>query len=280
MRLSGYEGWKTMAKANGEFPELNAENIRIWNTNAEWWDDRIGDGNDFQIILIEPAVHRLLDAQRGEMILDVACGAGRFSRQLAERGARVVAVDHSERFIERSRRRTSPGAGIDYRVVDATDGAALAALGEGRFDKAVSNMALQDMPQIEPLMLALFRLLKPGGRFVFSIIHPAFQATESVRFAECYDDEAGRMAHRTGMKISQYLTPRARKGEGIVGQPEAQYYFHRPLRVLLGAAFEAGFVMNGVEEPAFPPEGAAPGRLRWDDMPEIPPVLVVRLLRP
>lgn len=269
-----------MTSAHGEFPELTAENLHTWNANAEWWDDRIGDGNDFQLILIEPAVHRLLDARRGERVLDVACGAGRFSRQLAERGACVVAVDQSERFIDRARRRTAPGVSIDYRVLDATDRPALLALGGGRFDKAVSNMALMDMPRIEPLMQALFQLLKPGGCFVFSVIHPIFQAADSMRFVECYDDQDGRVAYRNGIKVSQYLTPRARQGEGIVGQPEAQYYFHRPLRVLLGTAFQAGLVMNGLEEPAFPLVGAMPGRLRWDDMPEIPPILVVRLLRP
>jgi 2-polyprenyl-3-methyl-5-hydroxy-6-metoxy-1,4-benzoquinol methylase len=269
-----------MTNTKGEFPDLSAENLRAWNANAEWWDDRIGDGNDFQLILIEPATHRLLDVRRGENVLDVACGAGRFSRQLAQRGACVVAVDQSERFIERARRRTTPGAGIDYRVLDATDRPALLALGGGRFDKAVSNMALMDMSRIEPLLGALFQLLKPGGCFVFSMIHPVFQAPDSERFVECRDGEDGRVAYRAGIKVSQYLTPQARKGEGIVGQPEAQYYFYRPLRVLLGTAFEAGFVMNGVEEPAFPLAGASPGRLRWDDMPEIPPILVVRLLRP
>jgi 2-polyprenyl-3-methyl-5-hydroxy-6-metoxy-1,4-benzoquinol methylase len=269
-----------MTSLNGEFPELSAENLRTWNANAEWWDDQIGDGNDFQVVLIEPAVHRLLDARPGEQVLDVACGAGRFSRQLAERGASVMAVDQSERFIARARQRTAPGTSIDYRVLDATDQVALLALGEGRFDKAVSNMALMDMPRIEPLMQALFRLLKPSGCFVFSIIHPAFQAVDSMRFVECYDDQDGRLAYRNGMKVSRYLTPQARQGEGIVGQPESQYYFHRPLRVLLGTAFHAGFVMNALEEPAFPPAGATPGRLRWDDMPEIPPILVVRLQRP
>jgi SAM-dependent methyltransferase len=269
-----------MMSEDGEFPELSAENLRTWNANAQWWDDRIGDGNDFQIILIEPATHRLLDAHPGEVVLDVACGAGRFSRQLAQRGARVVAVDQSERFIERARLRTAPDAGIDYRVLDATDGPALLSLGSGRFDKAVSNQALMDMPRIEPLMGALFQLLKPGGCFVFSICHPVFQAAVTARFAECRDGEDGRAEYCNGIKVSQYLTPQARKGEGIVGQPEAQYYFHRPLRVLLGTAFGAGFVMNGIEEPAFPREGATPGRFRWDDMPEIPPILVVRLLRP
>ena len=44
-----------------DWEELNGEVQRIWNANAEWWDDRIGDGNDFQDQLIEPATERLLE---------------------------------------------------------------------------------------------------------------------------------------------------------------------------------------------------------------------------
>lgn len=42
-----------------EFPEFAEENLKIWNANAVWWDDRIGDGNEFQTHLTEPATERL-----------------------------------------------------------------------------------------------------------------------------------------------------------------------------------------------------------------------------
>jgi hypothetical protein len=77
-----------------------------------------------------------------------------------------------------------------------------------------------------------------------------------------------------------YRTPAAKKTEGIRGQPEAQYVFHRPLQVLLSAGFRAGFVVDGLEEPCLPPaESPRPG-LRWTDMPEIPPVLIVKMSLP
>ena len=79
------------------FPGYADENRRIWDANAHWWDDRIGDGNAFQDVLIEPATERLLQVSPGDAILDVACGAGRFARRMAELGARVVAFDHSPR---------------------------------------------------------------------------------------------------------------------------------------------------------------------------------------
>lgn len=56
------------------------------------------------------------------------------------------------------------GPPIEYHVLDATDEEGLMALGEGRFDAAVANMALMDITVIKPLFAALHRLLRPGGR--------------------------------------------------------------------------------------------------------------------
>ncbi len=86
----------------------------------------------------------------------------------------------------------------------------------------------------------------------------------------------GRYAPECGVKVTGYLTPTAQKGEGIVGQPEPQYYFHRPLSALLDAGFREGFVLDALEEPALAPED--PGRgIRWEQMPDIPPVLAGRM---
>ncbi len=57
-------------------------------------------------------------------------------------------------------------------------------------------------------------------------------------------------------------------------------YFHRPLQALLGAGFRAGFVLDGLEEPAFGPEHADAQRLlSWYNFTEIPPALVCRMRR-
>ena len=267
----------TSERQNAEFPEQAEENRRIWDANARWWDDRIGDGNDFQTLLIEPATDRLLEVHAGDTILDAACGAGRFARRMAEGGARVVAFDYSAEFIARARERTSTDAAIEYHVLDAANMEALLSLGSTRFDKAVCTMAIMDMPEIGPLFAALSRMLAPGGVFVFSVTHPCFHSAAIQRFAEISDDHAGRHVIRSGVKVSSYLTPFARKTEGIVGQPEPQWFFHRPIAALFRFGFEAGFVVDGIEEPGFPEMDTAKPGVRWDDMPDIPPVMVVRM---
>jgi 2-polyprenyl-3-methyl-5-hydroxy-6-metoxy-1,4-benzoquinol methylase len=259
-----------------EFPELGQENLEIWNANAAWWDDRIGDGNDFQTHLIEPASERLLDIGPGDYIVDIACGAGRFARRMANLGGRVLAIDQSPEFIERARLRTPSESSIEYHVADATSTAAMLSFGLRRFDKATCTMGLMDMSQIQPLLLALKQMLKPAGVFVFSVTHPCFHTPAIQRFAETYEEDSGRLTVRSGVKVVSYLTPFARRTEGIVGQPRPQLCFHRPLHVLFQSCFDAGFVIDGLEEPALPqPEARKPG-VRWSDMTEIPPILVVR----
>jgi 2-polyprenyl-3-methyl-5-hydroxy-6-metoxy-1,4-benzoquinol methylase len=266
-------------REKAEFPELAAENRRIWDVNARWWDDRIGDGNDFQTLLIEPATERLLDVVAGDTILDAACGAGRFARRMAEQGARVVAFDQSAEFIARARQRTSSNASIEYHVVDAANAERVVSRGARRFAKAVCTMAIMDMPQIGPLFTLVSRVLPPGGAFVFSVTHPCFHSADIQRFAEMGGDEAGRHVIRSGVKVSSYLSTSARKTEGIVGQPEPQWYFHRSINVLFGFGFEAGFVVDGIEEPRLPAAERSAAGVRWDDMPDIPPIMVVRMKR-
>ena len=259
--------------------QLAAEVRAIWDAKAALWDERMGEGNAFQLELIGPAVERLLAVRAGERILDVGCGNGVTSRRLAHLGARVVAIDGSSRFLELARSRSPELSDrIDYRLIDATDEEQLLALGEGRFDALVCNMVLMDMPVIDPLLRASRRLLAPGGRFVFAVQHPAFNSN-AVRF--CAETEArsdGLEVTRHAVKMSDYLVVPAGKGTGMPGEPEPHWYFHRPLHELFGAFFQAGFVLDGLEEPALVTQSQNPHEPSWSNLPGIPPILAARFV--
>lgn len=251
----------------------------IWDTNAAFWDERFGEGNAFQRMLVGPATERLLALRPGEWVLDAACGNGAFARRMARQGARVVAFDVSRAFIERARARSAVTADdIDYHVIDAADEEAVAALGEGRFDAVVCGMALMDMPLIEPLFRAARRVLRPGGRLVFTLTHPCFNTADVCKVVEEVD-RGGELVTTHGLKLTRYLTPIAARGVGIVGQPVPHYYFDRPLSVLLGACLAAGFVIDGLEEPSWPPDVQGRTPLSWEYFREFPPVLAVRAAR-
>jgi 2-polyprenyl-3-methyl-5-hydroxy-6-metoxy-1,4-benzoquinol methylase len=262
-----------------DLQRANEETREAWNQNAAFWNERMGEGNDFVEVLIWPATERLLELRAGERVLDIACGNGLTSRRLAAMGAEVVAVDFAEEMIAHAIERTTEHTDrIGYRVLDATDEAALLALGEGQFDAALCNMALFDMAEIEPLMRALARLLRSGGRFVFSVLHPCFNSPHMALVAE-EADRAGDLVTTYSVKVFNYITPTVTHGAAMRNQPRPQLIFHRPLQVLLGVGFEAGFVLDALEERAFPPDHPSTrDYLSWGaNFSEIPPVLVARM---
>ena len=248
----------------------------VWEANAEVWDARMGDeGNDFFNLLCWPSLVSLLAPEPGQQVLDIACGNGLTSRRLAALGANVTAFDFSANLIEKAKTRENPNSLITYRVIDATNADQLLSLGEQNFDSALSNMALFDMADIETLFRSLPRLLKSNGTFVFSLTHPAFNNASSMHVMEEFDD--GEIKTVYSLKISRYMTPYRAKGLALRGQPKPQMYFERPLKYYLNLGFQNGFVLDGFEERAFPPDHPQTSPLGWGGkFSEIPPVLIAR----
>jgi 2-polyprenyl-3-methyl-5-hydroxy-6-metoxy-1,4-benzoquinol methylase len=256
--------------------DLNQEVRRIWDRNATFWDDKMGEGNQFQRLLVGPATERLLEIRPGQLILDIACGNGVMARRLAQLGPKVVACDFSPALIEHARARSTEYADrIEYHIVDATDEQQLMALGERKFDAAICNMALMDMMVVEPLFSALTRLLKPQQHFIFSVTHPCFNSSGTGKIVE-EEDREGELVTSYAIKVTKYAELGTTRGLAIVGQPEPQYYFERTISTLFNACFQFGFVLDGIEEPVFD-RSAEPSRpFSWANYHEIPPVLVAR----
>jgi trans-aconitate methyltransferase len=101
-------------------------------------------------------VIKWLDAKPGERILDLGCGDGVLSAELASLGAKVVGVDTSEDFLTAARNR-----GVDARHMD---GQSLTFRSE--FDAVFSNAALHWMTDAKAVVAGVHRALVPGGRFV------------------------------------------------------------------------------------------------------------------
>lgn len=265
-----------------ESNEVAWETRQAWEANAAFWDDYMGEaGNDFVNLLVWPRTARLLALEPEEQVLDVACGNGLYALKLAGLGGRVVGFDFSAELIARAKNRSTNLADrVSYHIIDATDLEALLSLGERRFDAAVCNMALFDMSDINPLAKGLRRLLRPGGRFIFSVMHPCFNGLYSTFVTESFDDGTN-MVSRFFLKLSGYLTPFTARGVALRDQPQPQLYFHRPLHVLLEPFLAAGFVLDALEEAGFPPDHRKEKTTSWSgNFSEFPPVLLGRLRAP
>lgn len=127
--------------------------------------------NDFdRLALLEPEVkwdhnshyHDFLLKQLPQTcdrILEVGCGTGAFSRRLARRSSRVVAVDLSPNMIEVAKKRSEDYDNIDFQVADITKWE----FPENKFDAIVSIATVHHLP-LEYLLPKLAVALKPGGK--------------------------------------------------------------------------------------------------------------------
>jgi SAM-dependent methyltransferase len=129
----------------------------------------------------DPASLALLDLlgpPAGLRILDVACGHGRITRALAGRGADPVGVDISAALIARAvaAERDQP-LGIRYIQADVASGAGL---DPATFDAVTCNFGLSDIDDLDQAVGSIATALRPGGCFVFSILHPCFAGATDV----------------------------------------------------------------------------------------------------
>jgi 2-polyprenyl-3-methyl-5-hydroxy-6-metoxy-1,4-benzoquinol methylase len=257
-----------------KWTELTDDSQARWNNIAEYWDDYMGEkSNRWHRELIRPNTEKLLDIKEGQTILDVACGNGNFSKRLAELGANVIAFDYSPKMIERAKLSCKDYLNrIDFKVNDATNYDSLMELGIQSFDSAVANMALMDIADITALVKSLQMLLKPNGRFVFSIPHPCFQPPNVRKLCEI-EDVDGAVVSRKSVQISKYINPEVFENLGIKGQPTPHLIFHRPLAYYLNLFFESNFMLDGIVEPTFEDTDKEYYKFDWNS---IPPVIIFR----
>lgn len=146
----------------------------VWDAAAEGWVDFVRTGKDYwRDGVNNPATFRLIGSVKGKTVLDLACGEGYNTRILARKGAKVTGIDHSQKFINlaRTEERKQP-LGIRYRRMDAR---CLSGVSDASFDLVTCFMALHDIENYESAVAEVARVLKHGGRFIFSIMHPCFE---------------------------------------------------------------------------------------------------------
>lgn len=98
----------------------------------------------------------------GENILDLGCGTGELTAQLAETGAKVTGIDSSASMIQHAQ---ANFPGINFQVADATS----FSFPDEQFDAVFSNATLHWIRQQEKALDRIHHHLKPGGRFVLEM---------------------------------------------------------------------------------------------------------------
>lgn len=197
-----------------------------WNELApEWKQWAYVSGNDHYFYEYNwPQFQNLLPAELGT-VLDIGCGEGRSSRELAKLGAEVIGVEQSATLAEYAKQ-----SGVN--VINTT-GAELP-FPSRSFDNAVAFMVLHDTFHYRDIIKDVYRVLKPGGMFAFSIIHP-FAAYNS------YQNNSEKP--KSYWKEKDYQEP--------LQHDELEFTFHsvaRPLQDYTDALTTTGFQLQHLSE--------------------------------
>jgi ubiquinone/menaquinone biosynthesis C-methylase UbiE len=242
---------------------------RSWNQIADDWVAH-ADTNDYRNHFLMPRLLAMLGDVRGRSVLDLGCGEGGYARELARRGARVVAVDGSDRLIEVARRRAHDAGlgGITFVHANAN---ALGAVASSSVDVVVAAMSLMDVEDYDGAIAETGRVLAAGGELVMSITHPCFSAPVS-RWVR---DGTGGLQH---FAVDRYLD-RTRWDSYITDAFRAPVVRrHRPLEDYLSVLLAQGFVLREFHEPA-PTDDERRQSRRFDKLSRIPYFVFMRWQR-
>jgi len=230
-----------------------------WETNAETWTRHARAGYDvYRDALNTPAFLAMLPDIDGLTGLDVACGEGSNTRELARRGARMQAIDIAPTFIRHAQEvEAKDPLGITFQFGDGMD----IPFADASFDFATSFMALMDMPDQGRVLSEIARVLRPGGFLQFSILHPCFvppyrktlrepdgtvRAVEVAGYFDAIDGEVERWWFSSAPKeerdkVEAFSVPR----------------FHRTLSQWVSFIRGAGLIIEELGEPSADAETAA-----------------------
>jgi ubiquinone/menaquinone biosynthesis C-methylase UbiE len=233
---------------------------------AEWYDTWVGT-HSMRDDPFFPALQALMGEVAGRRICDLACGQGRVARHLADLGAYVVGIDLSTKLLEIARRHEEAmPRGIEYVQADARN---LDADMFGTFDGVVCFMALMDIPDLVPTLSSVARILRPGGWFVFAILHPCYHTSQSGEIAS---------PEGTVRTIRSYFVEGHWRSDTRTGPPGKVGAYHRTLSTYVNALTDAGLQLVYLSEPQATPNFNGSPSLSGSRRPvwsEVPAVLVV-----
>jgi SAM-dependent methyltransferase len=220
-----------------------------WDKNSCDWIAYVRSGRDvLRELLHDPTFFDVFLSDLASLkVLDLGCGDGHSTRLLARRGVRMTGIDISRRLIGSAKlTENAKPLGIEYHVCSFTS---IGLFANESFDAAISTMALMNSPNLKKAANSAFRILRPGGTFFFSVLHPCFWT----RTSRWIGEDAVR---KEGLLVSNYWSnqPYIEKSYFNLGSESDTSPFLIPrfpylLEDYINGMAEAGFRITRMLEP-------------------------------
>jgi 2-polyprenyl-3-methyl-5-hydroxy-6-metoxy-1,4-benzoquinol methylase len=248
---------------------LEDSSTRSWDKAAGDWVVH-ADRNDYRQYYLMPRMLAMLGNVAGKKILDLGCGEGGYARELARRGAHVVAVDGSERLVTIAIERALSER-LNVRFLHA-NASALNGIDSQSFDAVIAAMSLMDVEDYPGAIQETCRALSAGGELVMSITHPCFSAPVS----EWARDPSGEVQVFT---VDRYFDRIAWEAMITPEFRSSVLRRHRPLEDYIRAPIEHGLLLREFVEPSVTAEELRHSR-RFRKLARIPYFLFMRWQKP
>ncbi|WP_160687690.1 class I SAM-dependent methyltransferase [Clostridium sp. C2-6-12] len=212
---------------------------KSWNQMVEEWIELAQKGES-RIHFIMPYMLGLLGDVKGKCILDLGCGEGGYSRELAKMGAEVTVIDCSEYFIDYSKEQAQMnGLNIMHYKYNSND---LCEIQDNTFDIVLCSMMLMDCEDLYGTIKEVARVLKPAGKFFVSILHPCFNGNYEIGIVR-----QGKGINRE-VVIKNYFQPA--EWEAPLPQGKTSVIWrHRTLEEYVKAFIKCGLTIVDMNEP-------------------------------
>lgn len=235
-----------------------------WNKIGHEWCNH-AQNNDFRMHYIMPYTLQKLGNVVGKSVLDLGCGEGGYSRELANRQAIVTAVDCNKFFIEYCIDcAKSDGLNIKHLVCNSNN---LCDIDCESFDIVLCSMMLMDSEDLEGTLKEIYRVLKKDGILFASILHPCF--TGKNVHSEKYDNETKRR-----VIIDDYFSPSEWEESLSNSFSNTVIWRHRTLSEYIKSIIKCGLTILDLNEPVPAKEQAEySNRIAW--LTKIPMVLFI-----
>lgn len=252
----------------------NKHTIDWYNQNAQSYAGHLhNDDGKYHFALEKPAMYAELPDLDGKSVLSLGCGPGEDSAHLRTLGAsRSVGVDVSEELLKIAKEK-HPECEFYAMDMEQLD------FDEDAFDLVYSSLAIHYLPAWKKVLSEAYRVLKPGGEFLFSVGNPVSGAMYQSGDSEIKDMYLGAKIDKSTHEVElygEYLQPITLRTGGDMDV----VIYHRPLSMMINEVLGSGFNLEKMLEPMPTEDMNRVSPLHYKLHQTIPFVVIFKLSKP